>query len=158
MAESRTPGRIIGIVTLFITPLHPETSLPASSSRGLIVRRKTIVRSMGIGRKIENMTATQPGRPKRSRAVVSVTEVPSRCDRSPCLPRRSNHETAMMYGGISSGITKSTEKNLRKGKSVFPRSIPRGIPKATESTVTREERAMLCPIRVHWCADISRPL
>jgi len=132
-----------------MTPLHPETSLPASSSRGLIVRKKIIVRSMGIGRKIENRTAAQPGKPKRKWAVALVAEAPSKYARSPSLPRRSNHETAMMYGGMSRGMTKRTVKNLRNGKSVLPRSIPRGSPIATVSAVTREDRTTLCPIRVH---------
>ncbi len=55
-------------------------------------------------------------------------------------------------------ITKRTVKNLRKGKSVFPRSMPRGTPTATVSVVTMEARAMLFPIRVHWRADVRRPL
>jgi len=112
---------------------------------------------MGIGRKIENRTKTQPGKPKRKWVVALVTEAPNRCARRPSRPIKSNHEIAIIYGGMSRGMTKRTVKNLRNGKSVFSRSIPRGSPTATVNTVTREERATLCPIRVHWCADVSRP-
>jgi len=156
MADSKTPGEMRGIVIPFMTPYHPETSLPASSNRGLIVRKKIIVRSMGIGRKIEKRMATQPGRPKRKCAVELVMEFPNKDARRPSLPKRSNHETAIIYVGMSRGVTKRTVKNLRKGKSVFPRSIPKGSPTATVSTVTREDSTMLCFIRVHWCEDVNR--
>ena len=112
---------------------------------------------MGMGKKTENRTATHPGRPKR-RAVMVVLETHDRCAGSPSLPRRSNQETAMMYGGMSRGMTKRPVKNLRKGRSVFPRNMPRGTPTATVKIVTREARAMLFFMRVHWRADIIRSL
>jgi hypothetical protein len=114
-----------------------------------MVFRKIMVRSIGIGRKIEKRINTEPGRPKRRSDIVVIVVMPNRWASIPSRPSRSTHDTAIIYGGMRSGIIKRRVKNLRSGKSVFSKMMPSGTPIITVKIVTSPGINMLCHIRVH---------
>ena len=71
------------------------------------------------------------------------------------MPSKSDHATAITYGGMSKGITNNSTKDLLKGKLLFPNNIPKGTPNNVEKKDTVTARPRLFRSSIHCLFESS---